>query len=418
MSRARAAVTTLVALACAVAGTAAAGVAVSLVSYLSARPELRDGQAVTAAPLLEMLSVNAWGLNAPGIKDARAHVSGWGTLGLLDLPRRGSVAGDVQLAFVEGRLFGERLRVVAGRQLVGGGAARFLQLDGLLAEYLLPRRLRLAAWGGLPVSARFGVRQGDAAAGGRVAWAPSWDSEVGASYAFVLDRGITARHEAAVDGRWLPTNAIRVQGHALFSLAEARLVEAELAPYWRIWPTLEVAVSARRVAQDLLLPRSSILSVFAEPDRDEVGAIAIWEPRPELAVTADARAAWLSGVPGSEAGARLVARTAPGTLIVGELRWLGALNRGYLRARLAASRRLTQKLVLTADADAFWRDRPVNGVNHSAVASATATWTFAPEWLAVAELGAGTTPEMAAEARAMVKLAWRWNVSASDRSAP
>lgn len=407
------------ALACAAARPAAAGIDVSLVSYLSARPELRDGRALTAAPLLELVSVDAWGLNAPGVRDARVHVSTWGVASLLDLPQRGSLSGDVDLAYVEGRLLEDHLRVVAGRQLVTGGAARFLQLDGLFAEYSLARRLRVTAWGGAPVAARFNVRQGDAAAGGRVAWAPSWDSELGASYALVLDRGLVARSDAGVDGRWAPANALWVTGHALWSATEARIIEAELAPHWRALPSLELAFSARKVAPDLLLPRSSILSVFAEPERDELGAIATWEIRPELAVTADARAAWLSGSPGSDAGARVAARVAAGTLVIGELRWLGAFDQGgYLRARVAASRKLTPKLVLAVDADAFWRDRAVNGVNHSAVASATASWAFAPEWLAVAELGAGTTPELAAEARGMVKLAWRWSVAASDRSGP
>jgi len=114
----------------------------------------------------------------------------------------------------------------------------------------------------------------------------------------------------------------------------------------------------------------------------------------------------------------VAARVAPGTLLTGEVRWLNAFDQGYWRVRVAASRRLTTRLVLAADADAFWRDRAVNGVNHSAVAAATASWALAPEWLAVVELGAGTTPELAAEARAMVKIAWRTRVASADRSAP
>jgi hypothetical protein len=181
---------------------------------------------------------------------------------------------------------------------------------------------------------------------------------------------------------------------------------------------VELALSARRVAPDLLLPRGSILSVFAEPERDELGAVAVWEPLPSLALTADARAVSLSGSAGSDAGALVAARPVPGTLITGELRWLNAYDQGYVRARVAASRRLGTKVVLAADADAFWRDTTVNGVNHSAVASVTASWTPAPDWLAVAELGAGTTPELAAEVRAMIKVAWRLRIAAADRSGP
>ncbi|HVE86852.1 MAG TPA: hypothetical protein VND93_28550, partial [Myxococcales bacterium] len=341
-----------------------------------------------------------------------------GLLGPLGPSFRGPAAGDLDLAYVEGRLLEDRVRVVAGRQLVAGGAARLLQLDGLLAEWSPVRPLRVTAWAGVPVAARFDVRQGDVAGGGRAAWAPSWDSELGASYALVLDRGLVSRHDVGVDGRWAPSRALWISGHALYSLSEARLAEAELGPHWRIIPALELALSARRVAPDLLLPRSSILSVFAEPQRDELGVVAVWEARPEMAVSADARVAWLSGSPGSDAGAQVAARVAPGTLLTGEVRWLNAFDQGYWRVRVAASRRLTTRLVLAADADAFWRDRAVNGVNHSAVAAATASWALAPEWLAVVELGAGTTPELAAEARAMVKIAWRTRVASADRSAP
>jgi hypothetical protein len=229
--------------------------------------------------------------------------------------------------------------VVAGRQLVKWRRA-LPPTRRAAGGYVLPRRLRLTAWGGLPVSARFGVRQGDAAAGGRVAWAPSWDSEVGASYAFVLDRGITARHDAAVDGRWLPTNAIRVQGHALFSLAEARLVE------WS-WPRTEHphAGGGRLCAPGVAgpaLPRTS--SPCRRTGSRRGGAIAIWEPRPELAVTGRGRCGCRRG----EGGRRTAGEHAPGTRLSASC--AGAPQPRYLRApgRLAGP-----EAGAHADADAF-----------------------------------------------------------------
>jgi hypothetical protein len=406
------------ALGCAAAGPARAGVEVGLVSVLSARPELREGgRAVTAAPLLELLSLSADGFEVPWISEARLHVSAWGELRPLELGGRDPARGDVQLAFAEGRLWDQRLRLVVGRQMVVGGAARLLHLDGLWAELQVQRGWRLSAWGGAPVSARFAIHQGDAAAGGRLAFVPSWDSELGVSYAMALDRGILSRSDVGLDARWAPSRAVWVSVSALYSALEGRLAEAEVGPHWQVLESVQLSFAARRVAPDLLIPRSSIFSVFAEPERDEVGASVLWEPARELGLLGEYRGLWNEGAPGSDAAVHVVGRLGPAraTLLTGQIRLLQlAAGGGYLRARLGASHRVSPALRLTLDGDAFWREQPMNGVRHSAVVSTTASWSFAPEWLAVLSLGAGTTPEYAARVEAMAKVAYRFTAFAGS----
>lgn len=404
----------------AVGPEASAGVDVTLTSLVSARPELRQGQAVTAAPLLELISLSASGLDTPWVNGARLYVSAWGELRPLELGGRGAARGDVQLAFAEGRLWSDQLRLVIGRQLVSGGAARFLHLDGIRADYQPRRWLRLTAWGGVPVNARFTYHQGDLTAGGRVAWAPSWDAELGASYAVALDRGILSRNDVGVDARWVPSRAVWVAASALYSLGEQRLAEAEVGPRFRPFNPVELAVLVRRVAPDLLIPRSSIFSVFAEPERDEVGGSVLWEVSSALALLADYHRLWIDGAPGSDAGAQVVARlgAARPTVLTGQLRLLEAPGSGYgyVRARLSASHRLSPALGLTAEVDAFYRDPPMNGVRHSAVAAASASWAFAPEWQAVLTAGAGTTPEYVARLEVMARVVYRFTAFQGDGS--
>src|SRR5437763_8620751 len=100
-------------------------------TLLSGRQDPRDGSVHTVVPLYQSLSLLATDLRAPWLEDTRVVVSGWGEL-LAGDPRDGATGtGDVDLAYIEGRAASRRLTLRLGRQLIFGGAARALQLDGL-----------------------------------------------------------------------------------------------------------------------------------------------------------------------------------------------------------------------------------------------------------------------------------------------
>lgn len=395
---------------------ARADVEATSTTVLTARPEIRAGQAYGALPLIELLGLSASGFDNPWVTDARVRVSAWGELRPSELPARGSASGDVDLAFAEGKLFEKRLRLTLGRQFVFGGGARSAHLDGASGEVRLSSGLGLLAYGGATVVPRFAVRRGDALAGARAFWSPSFDTELGVSFIQVLERGLSARQDLGVDGRWEPSRDLTVAGHALYSLAERRLAELDLGPRWQIGEGVEVSALYRRTSPDLFLPRSSIFSVFAEQSRDEAGAGILWHPRPRLGLYADWRAVWVGEGLGTDAGGQLTLGLGPlsRTRLSAQARVLQIPGSGYVRARATASHRLPSDLSLALDADWFLLDRPVNGERMSIAAAAVASWPFAPEWLAALSVGAGSTPTFQSRFEVLAKVGYRFSTRAKE----
>src|SRR5262249_49362248 len=148
-------------------------------------------------------------------------------------PQNGDHAtGDVDLAYVEGR-FGKRLILRAGRQLVFGGAARALQLDGVNVRARLVDAGGVDVYGGIPTTPRFAVSQGDAATGGRVFFRPSPIVEAGASFVHVMGEGRIDRQEAGVDAHVAASSTISLSAIGLWSTIEGRLAEASLRATWQ-----------------------------------------------------------------------------------------------------------------------------------------------------------------------------------------
>src|SRR5262245_24296093 len=139
----------------------------SSTTLLAGRADPRDGKIYTSVPLYQIVSLQLSDVKMKVVDDLHAVVSGWGRL---ELAGQASFDGDLDLAFVEGKLFARRLLVRAGRQLVAGGAARLVPLDGGALALRMWRGLTLSAYGGVPVTPRFAVPRGDAMAGGRLAY--------------------------------------------------------------------------------------------------------------------------------------------------------------------------------------------------------------------------------------------------------
>src|SRR5262249_62018586 len=112
-------------------------------------------------------------LKHPLVQDTRIVLSAWGSLTAAEQPAGNDATGDVDLAFVEGTLAHRRVQLRAGRQLIFGGAARALPLDGLDARSRLFDGVSVDVYGGVPATPRFAVSQGDAAAGGPRVLRPS-----------------------------------------------------------------------------------------------------------------------------------------------------------------------------------------------------------------------------------------------------
>ena len=378
-------------------------------TLLAGRQDPRDGTVHTVVPFYETLSLQASDLRNPWFSDTRIVVAAWGLLQAGD-PLDGTTGtGDVDLAYVEGRTAGRRLTLRAGRQLVFGGAARALQLDGLDARARLVDGVGVEVYGGVPTTPRFASDQGDAVAGGRLFYRPSPRLEAGASFVHVLGQGRTERQEAGFDLRVAPAPVLTIAVLSLFSTVEERLAEAALQAIWQPLRTVELTLEAARTAPDLLIPRGSIFSVFAEQTRDEAGGVLYLRPLTRLRLVVDGHAIDDDSGLGGRAGARasLALGRDHATTLGAELRLLELPTKGLLDARTFAVRRLTERLVTTLELSADWLDPAVNGQDRSLTGVATLGWDFAPGWRGVVTGVAGETPLLERRLEILAKLVYQ-----------
>jgi hypothetical protein len=378
-------------------------------TLIAAHQDPRDGALYTVVPMYQLLTLDVGGIHAKYLDELRISVSGWGELALGD-PREGVLTGDVDVGFVEARLFGGRLQTRLGRQFVFAGITRALQLDGASVTWRIWRDVGLTGWGGAPVAPRFGTKLGDVAVGARMFFAPRWNTEVGLSFMQVNDAGRIAEQDLGADARWQVIRALALSAYATLNLVELRLAEGSVAATFKPTSIAELRVDYRRTAPDLFLPRSSILSVFSQESHDETGA-SVWL-RPTSRVRFDADYHAIVDLTGTGQRGGLQGNVYLGrafeTSLGTELRVLHLSDKGYVRARLFAVERPLPKLVFTLDLDAYRLEQPLNGQLYSFTGAATVGWDFHLGWRAVLSGVGDVTPFVQQRFEVMGKLVYNW----------
>jgi len=386
----------------------------TVTTLVAGRQDPRDGKVYTVVPIYQLLTLSVSGVKTRWLDDLRINVSGWGELALGD-PRSGLASGDLDVGVVDGSLFDRRVRVQLGRQMVWSGAARAMQLDGASLTLRIFRGIHLNAWGGAPVTPRFGTRLGDVAAGGRLSFRLGHDSDFGLSFVEVLDGGRLARQDLGVDARWQAHSTVALTAYALLSTVEWRLAEGDLAINWQPIRKLSLRADYRRTAPDLFLPRNSILSVFSQESRDEVGASLYARPTLRARLDVDYHAI-VDGSPtslggfgtghrgGAKANVYLGARYE--TTIGAEVRVVHLGETGYVQTRLFAMHRILPTLTVTLDADAYRLEQAINGATFSFTGAGTVGWDFKPGWRAVVSGVADVTPFVQSRVECMAKLVY------------
>jgi hypothetical protein len=407
----------------------------SSTTYLSAGQQSRGGlpgqspDLVNVMPVVEVLSVSARGLHNPVFDNLDVVVSTWGSADLQevrwDAGTTGKLTGDVLTGYVRGQLFSQRLTLRAGRESIAIGAGRMASIDGGDVSLRLPLGIALSAYAGAPVAQRFSTRSGttswnamggDFAYGGRasitiqVPLSFLKSIELGGSAAFVDDHGEAARRDAGVDARLRLFGDFALNGWVLYALEDERIAEISAAATWHPVRPLYLTADYKRTAPDLLLPRTSILAVFADATRDEVGGGFRWEITRSLSAGVDYHALLEPGNDGtgSQLGHDVVARGdyADGPVSAGgELSWLDATDNGYAGARFYA-RREFGRLYAAGDVLAYVFTHAINSQDYAASAGATLGYALGKSWTASLTGRAGVTPFMEQQADVMVKLAY------------
>lgn len=393
----------------AAARAGAATVDAKVMTSAGLRPQVVDGEVITTASILEAVSLRAADIQTPIVDDLKVLLSAWGALGP-GLSAEPVVSGDVDVAFVEGRIFKRHLRVRLGRQSVLGGVNRIGWIDGAALDVTGPVGLSASLALGVPVGPRFSlIASGQWQLSARLQLAPNpfrWN--VAASFIHLDGPLGVGRQEFGLDGRWIIAGQLTLAGAAMFSLPDKRFSEVDVGPRWQPVDEFELSAGYRRTAPDLLVPRTSIFSVFSDTNRDEVGGAVFWAPARWLSLYVDGRGLFIDDEVGVDLSARATLRRGRGgpTSLTFFGRWLRVPQNGYLQGRVSAMHRLQKFVALSAELDGFWFDQAINGRRASVTGSGSVDITFSPQWkLAVSVLG-GSTPLYATRLEAFARVVW------------
>ena len=387
-------------------GAWAADVEVHSNTLIGGRPDVVDGQVKTVVPLYEQVGLRARNLPMPGFADVGVSVDAWGGLILPGSPS-GLAASDVNLAFIEGKLFKKRLKLRLGRQFVVGGTARANSFDGLLADYTSQSGLGLSTFVGVPVERRFSnTLRGDFVFGTRAYWGPSIQTQVGLSYVHMLKRGALSRQEVGLDARWQPLRSLGFSGALIWCVADTRFSEIDVGPRWTPTQNLEVLLNYRRTAPELFLPLNSIFTVFADTNRDDLGLSVGWQFTRALSILGDARLLWINGEQGYDVGARLGFKPQRATSVTAQYHRLQVPANGYHQGRIGARHLLPSGLGLAVDLETYVLDKAIRDQTVSFSASTTATYAIGRSWLAGVTLFAATTPTFESRYEVIGKLSY------------
>jgi hypothetical protein len=380
----------------------------SATTLLQGRQDWRDGSVHTVVPTLELVSARASDVDNPYVSGLSVVLSGWGGLEGGDPLSGGLAQGDVDLAYLEGSVLDRSLQLRLGRQLVVGGAAHVVAIDGLDVTWKITSKLGVTIYGGEVVVPKFALPRGDAVAGGRVFYKMSIDTEVGASYIDILSQGLQARMDTALDGRWSPRPDVSLSAFGAFSLLAYRLDEADVAANWTPTGKLQVTVDYRRTAPDLFIPQNSIFSVFAEEREDEGGLAVVYRPWRRISLLADDHVISTQDGWGDRAQARftwsLDARNQTNVGI--EYRGLYIPVNGYSEVRAFAIHHVVANLFATLDLDAYRFREAINGEFQSYTGTATVVWDFTRTWRAALSGVLGQTPYLSYTTQVMARLVW------------
>jgi hypothetical protein len=406
----------------------------SSTTLLAAGQQLRGTPAgqqpdlVNVMPFFEIIRVSAREIRNPLFQDLEISFSGWGAVDLADARwdsgTTGKGSGDVTTAYVRGSLADRRVQLRAGREFVAAGAGRMLQLDGADVVVRLPAGLSISGFGGVPVSQRFAGRSGltswnpaggDLAWGGRLGYALALPGvvgrglDVGVSLVSVSDHSDPVRQDLGVDFRIQPINRLALVGNATYSLYAERVAEFNVTALFTATKALTLNLDVRHYSPDLFLARNSILSVFTDTNRTDLGGGVRYQFTRTLSSSLDYH---LLIEPadggGTEIGGEAAGRVeweSHGTVAGGELTYLKTGQSGYTGLR-GYGRKDFGRLFVAADLMEVVFKQEVNGQKNSLTGSLSAGYQLARAWSIVVAGRAGVTPYFERQADAMVKLVY------------
>jgi hypothetical protein len=389
----------------------------------------QEAELADVAPLFERLSISARGIRNPLAENLEIVLDIWGSYDLADLRwdngTTSELTGDIVAGYVRGQFLKRSLDVRLGRMMVAQGAARFVQLDGGEVAVRLPAGFGLSGYVGSPVSQRFQSRGatvswnpagGDLAYGGRASWGFAIPGvagrgfEIGGLYSMVTDSGETAHQQVGGDFRLQPIGNLTLSGYGLVELGEeaTELAESNVQLGWTFLPKWHVTANWRYTRPDLMLSRQSILWVFADAERNDIGAGLQYDITRALTLGLDGRALLEPDGSDTYVGYEAIARAGykRGVLSLGgDVSVLRSLENGYVGARVYG-RREFGRFFGAADVLFHYFLEPINETDYAVMGSLSAGYEIGKGWSAVLSGRAGMDPFFEQQYDGLVKLVY------------
>jgi hypothetical protein len=364
----------------------------SSTTVLRLQPDWASGDKNNSFWATEYVSLSLRPFDVPGVQDLQLQLSAWGQA----VTNPGSGMGDIDLWYLQGAAFDRHLTFTVGRQLVVGGAAKVLPLDGLNVTVVSNGGFGISAYVGAPTAYKLTSPIGDFAFGARAFWRASYGTEVGVSFIEILNQGAVARQNLGVDTRVSILPTLSASASADFSLAALRFVDAEITVSWHIAPTLELSVKAEQTEPDLYLPLTSIFTVFANSERTGVGGGLFWQALQRLSFFGNYEFLWVDGGTGNDVELGVTYKLSRKSTIGFNCHLLFEPSNGYTDLRLWALHYLTERIRLSADFDWVLLQNPIvppaASQQASLLGTLSATWAVGRGWNLMLSSTVGSTP--------------------------
>ncbi len=368
-------------------------------------------------------------VDLPGAEDALSgEVAGWGAVGPF-APFQGlSGDGDVTSAWAQYR--NKQVTVKLGRQVALPASSRFVRFDGATVR-LGVSLAELEVYGGWVALPRWNQprgyyvlgtvgdalktaglfqaedRLGQFVVGARVTISPT--SRVRASVRFF------EQHDAVGTAtRWLgaevfasATDWLHLGGTLSVDLLSFSVPEARVWADVTKWEKVSLSFDYGFQSPTLLLPQTSILSVFSGAAWHELGGEVAWRPLRTLKVTGRAAGQVYERMPlGGRAS--IAAWSAP--RLEGRAQFQAEAARlfvdlkGYVMGRLGTRVRLSETLWTTLDTAVYHYDAPIRGTSWSLTTLGALEWRLFPHLRTLASVTAMATPYALFEVQGLLRL--------------
>jgi hypothetical protein len=277
-------------------------------SHAAADPiQLRaDALATTAAPA-GLVTVAADGDMGPGLSAEAVVWAGGGTINSTGAVGD-SAHAEVLVMTLRAHTADNRVSGRIGRFIESLGALRPVQIDGAAGRVLLPHRIDIEVFAGIPVVPDLAAsRAWDWIAGGRVSRRIGNYGSVGLAYAEQREDGELVSEEVGVDAGASLGKLDDVGAKLAYDLANPGIAEATLSASHR-FKKLRVELYSSYLAASHLLPATSLFTVLGDVPAERVGTTLTWKAAPRLDVGGDLGVRYADGDTAPEIVARVKLR--------------------------------------------------------------------------------------------------------------